>query len=439
MKSIILLALATLSFFQIGLLVDFYLLRKKKIVFNPAKFLGLGIGFLGLLQLLLSVLKIFLSQSLVFIFYLLLSLPFIIDQSLVSQIKMAYKKGVKKISIIPLTLFSILLLIIIIQTFSHTIWGSDAYSYWLFKAKAYFIDGLITQKNLVPFWAHDHPLLWSVTATWVYHFLGEASEYWFQAIPLIIWINLIFVFYLYLPVKSFSQKIGLTSILALTPFLLENVTSAEYAGNADLLVSFYFLLAIIYLFKKQLTYSGLFLFFASFTKSDALPGVVVFWGLLVLGMIFLSRKTKLFLKPFLSLSILLVFHWFWKNSFGLKNRYLVNFLAESRPLGKYMWYTAHAFREEFRQLAHWGLGWWLSLFLVVINLKELSKNKFLLGGFLIIIAQFLGYFLAYYLTPENPASQIATSIFRLVLQMYPATLFLASWMHYNKKSYANRN
>ncbi len=403
---------------------------------------------MALIQWFLSVIKIPLNQTLVLASFLLLYLPFLLDKELAADLKRkisAWKRRLIKTEILSKLIFFVFLIflaIIAIQVFSHTVWGADALTYWLFRARAYFIDGLITKENLFPLWAHEQPMLWSLTATLFYYFLGYSSEYFFQLVPLIIFSCIVWVFYVNLSRLPRWLRVLLTGILCLTPFLWQNVALAEYVGNADLLVSFYFLLAMVFILKENWLLTAFFLYFAFITKSDALPALT---GFLFLGPLFILgfklNKKGLF-KAWGVVFLLLFVYWVWHQEMKVPNEYLYSLnsgIFKQRSIFSYIWYEIHAFREEFRQIYRWGLGWWLIFFLTLINLGRIAKRPSLFLAMTLILCQFLGYLLVYYITPENPASQIATSIFRLVLQLYPASLFLVSYLSYNKNQDANRD
>jgi len=435
--NLILTIIAVFSFFQAGLLIDFYFFQKRKLKFNFPKFLGLGIGSIGFFQLIAGLLQIPINQTFVYGLFLLLGLPFLFDRELIKAVKqgLVLKRQMSFNQFKPLLslTFTLFLFSLVVITFSHTIWGSDAYSFWLAKASAFYRDGMITKENVHIYWPYDHPLLWPLTATWFYHFLGGINEFFFQIIPLVVFIGIILVFYQ--AGRSSWQKFIWAGIALLTPFLWANVAGAEYAGNADLLLSFFLLLAVSSILKKELIYSAWFLFFAVLTKNDALPAALGF--VFILPFLIKGREK---IKSWLWCLGLVIASLLWKTDYDLSSRYLQQpgaFFA--KPIGEYMWYTAHAFREEFRQIYRWGIGWWVIFFIILINLKRLFKNRALLLGFSLVICQFLGYFIVYYLTPEDQASQIATSIYRLVLQVYPASLLLVSRIGYNKKYDVDRD
>lgn len=433
--------LAIVSFVLAGLIVDFYLFQRgRKLTFNLPASLGLGIGIISLGQLLLSWFRLPLSQSVVLAIFLILGLPLVLDTRLVRLIKQETIGSLQKMNRITVALGLGLGLILIVTaglTFSHTIWGSDAYVFWLAKASAFFQDGLISRENLFLYWPYDHPLLWPLTATWTYHFLGKVDEYYFQAIPFVLYGGLGVAFFQGISGGTGRRTLW-TMLLILSPFVYHNVLAGEYAGNADLLVSFYLLLGVVFLVKREIWLGGLFLFFASFAKNDALPAVV---GFLVLTPLVRRQFRKTWFRSWMGIAGLLVGHWLWKVHFGLSSRYIANFsqFLGERSLLENLWYTANAFREELRQIPRWGLGWWLILFVFAARFKYFLKKPNLLLVLGVLLFQVAGYGAVYYLTPEDQASQIATSIHRLVLQLYPASLYLAAQLSYNKRVNENRD
>ena len=433
--------LAVLAFVLTGLVVDFYLFsRRKALSWNGPFLLGLGMGTVGLGQLFLGWLKIPLSQTVVLALFLGLGLPLVMDARLVRLIKQKARNSWQNMTLVTVAIWIGLGLLLVVTaglTFSHTIWGSDAYVFWLAKASAFFQDGLVTRENLFVYWPYDHPLLWPLIATWVYHFLGKVDEYYFQMIPFVLYAALAVAFFQGLS-GSAGRKTLWTILLLLSPFVYHNVLASEYAGNADLLVSFYLLLGVVFLVKREVWLGGLFLFFASFAKNDALPAVI---GFLVLLPLLRHHFRKTWQWGWLGVAGFLIAHWLWKTHLGLSSRYLANLplILGQRLLLPNVWYTTNAFREELRQISHWGMGWWLILFVLATEVKQLFHQKRLILAFGILVFQLAGYFLIYYLTPEDQASQIATSIHRLVLQLYPTSLYLAARVGYNKRNYAYRN
>ena len=423
---VILSLFAIFEFIWIGMVIEW--LVEKKISFYFAKHLGLGILLIGIIQTVLSFLGILLNEtlliSLILASYLPLLLPSFRNQ-LSKLIKKMTDACVKPPRILWVVLF-VILLVLFIDTFDQVIWGSDAHAYWLSRGQAFYVDKTVNLKNLYLPFHTDHPILWPLTISWFYHLVGSANDYLLQLVPLSLFLAILLQFSQELTSKWKWAWLG---ILGLTPFLYQQVTLAEYVGNADLMVAFYILLAIIFLNKKEYWYTSLFLFGASCTKNDALPGLICFMVIMLLLLVRKRFRDRGILISLITAIALFSGLLLWKLHFGLSSRYITqdfSLVFKARPFGAYNLYSLHAFREEFRQIYRWGIGWWVIAYFTIKNLKQLIKNQEWLITLAIILSQFAGDVIVYYVTPEDQASQIATSIFRLVLQLYPASLFLAS-------------
>ena len=169
---------------------------------------------------------------------------------------------------------------------------------------------------------------------------------------------------------------------------------------------------------------------AAFTKNDALPALIAFIALLPIFTRNLIAKSDLKLAFTIALSFLFA-NLFLKYYYQLGSRYLnqdFSQIISQKPIFKYNLYTAHAFREQFRQIQIWGLGWWIIGLFYVIKIKSLIINRLLLFAIVLIVIQILGYFLVFYVSKEDQASQIATSISRILLQIYPSGLLIAYYL-----------
>ncbi|MBI2327079.1 hypothetical protein HYU92_02065 [Candidatus Curtissbacteria bacterium] len=420
--------LVILSFLQIGLLIDYYLITRRLLSFNLAVYFGLGLGFVAILQMIFGILAIPTTRYLVILATIITLVPIFVDRRLKKQLGDLTAKSLKKIK--PQHVLGILTLLIFFVTvgmitFSHPVWGYDATQHWLAKARAFWIDGGITRANLFIYPPPDNPNLWSLNAAWIFHLLGKSSDFWVQIIPFTVLVLLVGEFF---RIVAVSKQLIWAWVLLLmfTPFLWQTVSSKAYSGNADLLVSFYLFLATGALVNRRLVWGAIFFGLSALVKNDALPALI---GFCLLLPIFSLQKKEKFPKVALILAIgLLLFNLGWKFYFGLGNRYLQNDWSQvlrQRPILEYTWYSIQSFREQFRFLFHWGIGFWVIFFFLITRFRRILRNKWLTLSLILIAAQFVGYIWVYYVTGEDQASQIATSIYRLVLQVYPALLLLA--------------
>lgn len=426
---------AIVSLLQLGLLVDFYLINKRRLNFQIATFFALGIGAIGISQMVSSLLGLKIDKLLATFWGVSFFIPLFFDQKLkrawlaaISTLAYSLKTAQKTFLLLLLSL----LVATTMATFSHTPWGDDAYERHLAKANYFYIDGQVTHDNLYLAEPNDDPIFWPLTATWLYHFLEKSSEFWVQIIPLVLFILTISEFWRRLP-PALLHRYAWITILAFTPLLWGQVVLPEYSGNPDLMLSFFFLLATAALIKKEVIYAGIFFGLAALIKNDAFPALV---GFIILAITTsLVTKTRLQRTALAIAVILLVINIAWKVQYGLSNRFLerdIRRVLEERPFFKYNRYSLQSFREQFRQTHNWALGWLVIAFFTATRLKLIAKDQQILMVFLLIGFQFLGYLWVYYVNSEDQATEIATSIARLSLQLFPSALLTAAFLSAKK-------
>jgi hypothetical protein len=419
--------LGILSFFTIGLTFDYYAISGKQLNFNLAIFFGLGLGLVAVFQMTAALLGVQVNTILIFCITALSIVPIFADPHFKKQLQKSVVENFKKVkgkNVIFLLVFLAFFGLVALVTFSHPAWGFDAIDRWLAKAYSFWFDNGLTRANLHGSYIADDPNLWPIVASWLFHFLGKSSGFWVQLIPFTAIICIVGEFGR--RVMRSRLGIGWVAILVFSPFLWETVASASYSGNADMLFSLYFLLVFGAIFEKRLIYAAIFLGFGVLTKNDALPALLGFCVVLPIFKIFGSEKVSM--RPIVIAISLLVFNIAWKFYYGLDSRYLENNLAlvwQQRPIVAYTKYSINAFREEFRFVAHWGIGFLVIFFFLFSCIKTVFQNKWFLFVLILFVCQFAGYIAVYYVTKEDQATQIATSIFRLVLGVYPALLLFA--------------
>lgn len=417
-----------LSFFTIGLMFDYYVISKKRLSFNLAVFFGLGMGMIAVFQMVAALFGVMVNTILILCITVLSIVPIFADPILKKQLHNTLRQNIRRTRGRNAVLLFVILMyfgLAAIVTFSHPVWGFDAVDRWLAKAYSFWLDNGISRANLHGFYIADDPNLWPIAASWLFHFLGRASDFWVQLIPFAALICIVGEF----ARQVFrSGKLGFAwiAVLIFSPFLWFSLVSESLSGNADIFVSLYFLLAFVAIFEKRLICAALFLGFGFTTKNDALPALLGFC--LVFPLYKFVSKEKMPIAPFVIAVSLLVFSIAWKVYYSLGSRYLENNLVlvwQQRPIVDYTRYSINAFREEFRFVGHWGIGFLVIFFFLITRIGTVFTNKWYLLALVIFGFQIAGYIAVYYVTQEDQATQIATSIFRLVLQVYPAMLLLA--------------
>jgi len=425
---------AVFSILELGILTQFYLGKVKNFNFSFPTLFALGLGTLCIVFYISSLLQIHLTRVLVMLVALTFSLPFFLDIRLKSQTLKnidLYIRALKQSPKIFLIIFTTFLIILSMLTFSKAVWGYDAYERWLAKGRTFWVDGGITKENAKIYNPADDHNLWPFAVSWFYYINGNSNEIWVRIIPFVAFLSIIFEFKKHLNIANWDiKKYSWLLVLMFTPFLWQTVSQENYSGNADIFVSLFFLLSTGAIIRKNFLFSALFLGFAAFTKNDALPGLIAFILLLPIFTWKLTAESDLKLVFTFALSFLLA-NLFLKYYYQLDSRYLnQDFykIISQKPFFKYNLYTAHAFREQFRQVQIWGLGWWITGLFYVTKIKALITNRLLLFATVIMVIQILSYSFVFYISKEDQASQIATSISRVLLQVYPSFLLIVYYL-----------
>lgn len=414
--------LALLSFLAIGMVVDTYIFSKRIFTNKLPEYFGLGLGSVAIFGMAAAVFGIPITRVVVILFSLM-SVAFLLFQR---KFLRTFKKAIfRRIDITLAVVLSVFFAEVAIITFSHPVWGYDALEHWLARAHAFWVDNGMVWGNLHSYYQAEDPNLWPLAAAWLFHFLGKSSDFWVQIIPFAVLIGMVMEFAKrVLAVGKFGYF--WLAIMAFAPFLWFTVASESYSGNADLMVSFFLFLGFGALFDKRYLHSVFFLAFAALSKNDALPAFI---GIcLLLPILRYWGREKVSALVLAAAFGLLFFELFWKYYLDLPSRYLrgdLQTVFEARPFGEYIKYSLHAFREEFRYIGRWGIGFFVIFYFLAVNARMIWRNKVFLAVLALIVVQFAAYNWVYYVTKEDQAGQIATSIFRLVSQLYPSVLLFA--------------
>jgi len=413
---IINLILAIISFYFLGVSLEIILFSKKVDLLDLGNIFGLGFGGAFTLVVVFSSLgkKLgsFGALGCLGITLLMFFIALVFKRPTFKKVD--FKKP-RRIDIILVFLLLLFLGPIFFKTFSAPIWGYDAYAIWLARARAFFVDGGIDINNLKYFFPPEHPPMWSVICYWLFIFIGRIDFLAVRILPLLFYLLIIYSFYYKTKGKSMLKIIFFFFLLTI-PQMIENVVNPLLAGNADLFAAFYVFLAVVNLLDKQWTKTGLFLGLASMVKSDVTPMLMLF----VVGYWLLISKKKI--KPIVTALLPLILLFIAKKALGISSRYLG---FENIKLGMdYIFYDLMAFREEVRNIGNWNLVWWMYILGLFCFAKEIFKDRKILFANLLIIGQFLSYFLIFLITPENQAGQIATALFRLFLHLAPASMLI---------------
>src|SRR3989344_2894466 len=111
-----------LTFFQAGLVCDYYLFSKRKFRFDPAIFLALGIGSVAVFQMALGLLGVSLNRFSVIALITITLLPYVLDRQLRGQafgVVSGYRNIFKGNNILMISIFSVFAVVLGFFVFSH--------------------------------------------------------------------------------------------------------------------------------------------------------------------------------------------------------------------------------------------------------------------------------------------------------------------------------
>jgi hypothetical protein len=326
--------------------------------------------------------------------------------------------------------------------------GWDAWAIWNLRARFIFFGKQDWHVSFSPelSWSHiDYPLLLPSLIAGNCAVLGQYS----RKVPIIIaflfYLNLVMVF---IGVVWKSKGINLALLGGIVLSTLPDYIYQSASQYADVPLAFFFLASCVLVYTSEIEGEqnlvpyllGIFVGIAAWTKNEGLSFVVALLLSKLIIILFatrlsLSRKLQIrqsmkivlgLLLPLLALSL-------FKSSFPYKNDILghldvstiVNLLSSGDRYKKIF----IAFVQQFVNFG--GLKFPLGIFpLMVIYGLIMGKKRFNSHNFsaiiqiiLILLIMFLQYFAIYLITPHPLDWHIATTIDRLIMQLFPSILF----------------
>lgn len=325
--------------------------------------------------------------------------------------------------------------------------GWDAWAIWFGKAKAFFIDGAVTERAVTTTPHPDYPLLMPLTVAWVFTVLGEANDQLGKLLYSLQFVSLLLIFH-YALSNFLSRKMNLvfTSLLSLAPIVIIHagglpvdahpggLYTGDFVGYSDLALSIYFIaggafivMYITGLGAGNLIMAALFFSFAAWTKNEGLTMALM--GVLLMTLaIFRSKKDGaiMFLKTLLICALIIIPWLTYKSSLGLESEYssefsLGNIIAnlDRLPLiGSYL------FIHLFLNTELYNLIFYLFVVMTFLNIRGLF-NRTLLPLNLLFFGQLFIYILVFMITPVKLNVALATTLDRLILHLLPLAIFIA--------------
>jgi hypothetical protein len=309
----------------------------------------------------------------------------------------------------------------------------DAWLMWNLSARYLYRTGNLS--ILLPashtFRYHpDYPLLVSLNIAWGWNILGidttkvqvVVAALFSFSITAILFTSLNFL-------RDVFQAIIVSVVALMTPWLIF-LGTWQYA---DIPLSVYFLatgvMFAIYLRTREtgaLVLAGLLSGFSAWTKNEGLLFLAL--STIILALVLLKDRS---IKKFIYLSgglalplvVTLIYKALIKTPTDLFSSH-ASFLSNILDLNRYSLIFS-AFAKEINTFGGWPVSIWLVLAIYALIVRFEAQEKLsMLGVFLLIAAQFGGYFAIYLVTSPDLAWHLATSLNRLLTHLYPLGLFL---------------
>jgi hypothetical protein len=245
--------------------------------------------------------------------------------------------------------------------------------------------------------------------------------------------------------RFFSRQYSLvfTALLATIPaFVRSDKGGAVFSGNADIPLAFFYTTGVIYLFcwmkerkREDLLISAVFSGLAIFTKNEGLGLFAVTVFCLSIFIFFNSKKGIVrqnitSLSAYIIIPMLIILPWL------ILSMGMPTFIEEENYPGHLTLGTIignvsrmpvilSSFCLELMDIRRWNIFWVLFGVAVIGGFKYILKSaiKYIL---LILILDFCLFVLVYTITPWDVKELISCSMTRLVIQITPIAVFIAS-------------
>ncbi|MDP2709024.1 MAG: glycosyltransferase family 39 protein [bacterium] len=308
----------------------------------------------------------------------------------------------------------------------------DNLTMWQYKAKTLYYQNTINFNQPEPDYlgggGHiNYPWQIPLLNYWLYANLGEFNDSASNLIYPIYYLSILIIIYYFLK-KYLAASLSLLfvwlfSILPL-PFY------HAYNGYADLTLSFYLLLAFIFLFywlenqaKKYLLLAGLFFACALFTKNDAL--IFASAGLLtIIISLFLAKQTAgarlALFGAYLAAIILPILPWL-----AVKIKYGLAFSNVEPGLAYHPQIWKNLYRAIFLS-GSFNILWFAAMVALAVNLVTIRRQKFLWLAWLFLLLDLAGLTALYLLTEEYRVAIDGTALSRNLLALAPIAIVLTA-------------
>ncbi len=428
-----------LSIFIPGILAEkLWLKSREPFLFKLALALGLGAALITLeLFSVFFILK--LSFNLIY-FYLFLTAEIALLLYLAFKNKVNFKLSSLKFNFPKINLSTTVIFILIlfqlvflgVNALARPPIAYDNLTMWQYKAKVLFYEKQInfdeTKYAYLGGGGHiNYPWGAPLLSYWLYANLGEFNDLAGNIINIVYYLAILITLYYFLK-KYLSVPVSLFFVWLITtmPLLFYHA----YNGYADLILSYYLLLAFIFLFywlekgkTRQLLAAGIFFSCAMFVKNDASVFAIAGLIIILIKLFLIDKKFTMAVKSgglYLLAIILPLLPWLF-----IKIKYHLAFSNVEPGI---------AYHGEVWQNIYWALFlnssfnvWWFIVVLcLAVNIRKIIKQNEILLAWLFLILCLIGLITLYLFTEEYRVAVDNTALSRTFLILIPISVALAA-------------
>jgi len=428
-----------LSIFIPGALVEkLWLNSREPFLFKLALALGIGAALITLeLFSIFFVLKLKMNLA---IFYLFLIAETALLLYLIIKNQLNFKFPSLKFNFPKINLSAVIIFILILfqlvllglNALARPPLAYDNLTMWQYKAKVLFYENQINfdpgAANYLGGGGHiNYPWGAPLLSYWLYANLGEFNDLAGNIINIIYYLAILITLYYFLkPYLSSAISLFFVWLLTTMPLLFYHA----YNGYADLILSYYLLLAFIFLFywlergeAKQLLAAGIFFSCALFVKNDASVFAIAGLIIILIKLFLIDKRFMAAIKSggiYLLAIALPLLPWLF-----IKIKYHLTFSNVEPGI---------SYHGEVWQNIYWALflnnsfniWWFIVIVSLAVNIMKIKKQNDLLLSWLFLILCFIGLITLYLFTEEYRVAVDNTALSRTFLTLAPLSAALAA-------------
>lgn len=329
------------------------------------------------------------------------------------------------------TLFLIVFLagFVLFESIIRPLSAWDGWSSWQMRAKAMYVDQEITTEQFFYF-ETEYPLAVPLYSVFIYEMLGEVDDTAILLVSFFFYVMIGLAAFSFLQTKTSTNFALLMTFLVLSTQNLIRHGGRYEAGMADIIMSFFIILAIIllhFVIEKKSGVTLALLFFVMFLTSQIKNEGVVFSSIIFVVILYyaiVGRITRKWLLFFLYMIGVLIWP-LLKVIYGLPGGIL-----RSIPIinGYVLLGVVKTQITQYLNIQNWNFGW-VYIFTVLTYVIATKKIN---GVVIVILAQLLVYLIIFLFSSVDPVTHAQGITDRLLIHIFPAATVMFSLYIYPK-------